>query len=99
MGLWACGLRGLVCLGENFFVWWGVCFVCVLGFVFCLVCEGGCVWVGFGAVSMLSKVTFDVVKSDVYYGASLLVLGERISEEEGGSRLAPSSTEHVLLRQ
>jgi len=39
---------------------------------------------------MLLKATFYVAKREIYHNA--LWLGERISEEEGNNRLAPSST-------
>jgi len=39
--------------------------VCVLGFVYNLEAILGFVWLVFGALSMLSKRTFNVVKSDV----------------------------------
>jgi len=39
--------------------------VCVLGSVLVSVVVSGCVWAWFGALSMLSKVTFYVAKGDV----------------------------------
>jgi len=61
------------------FVFW-VVFVVLYGGL-------GCVWSGFGALSMLSKVTFNVVKRDVF-GMGSGFAGKRISEEEGKQRLS-----------
>jgi len=55
--------------GAELFVFW-VLFL--LGLLF-----WRCVWAWFGALSMLLKVTFDVVKSDVYHDAAAL-LGLRV---------------------
>jgi len=41
-----------------------------------------CVWLWFGALSMLLKVTFNVVKGDVYHGA-LFVLGVIFRRKKG----------------
>jgi len=56
----------LLCVAGGFFVFVGWWVVCVLGCVFGLVVFLGCVWRGFGVLSMLLKVTFDVVKGDSF---------------------------------
>jgi hypothetical protein len=50
---------------ENFFWFERGCWICVWVFVFGFVCVLGCVWLWFGALSMLLQATFNVVKSDV----------------------------------
>ena len=62
---------------KNFWLGRAEYSVCVLGSDLLGVCFLGCVCVWFGALSMLLKVTFDVVKSDVYHDAAAL-LGLRV---------------------
>jgi len=68
------------------------CSVCGLGSDLLGVCFLGWVWALLRALSMLSKATFNVVKSDVYDDAALLVLGTEFQKKKGTSALAPSST-------
>ena len=49
---------------EFFLVGLRLCSVCVLGFVYSLEAILGFVWLVFGALSMLSKRTFNVVEGD-----------------------------------
>jgi len=56
---------GLVWVVKKFLGLVGFESVCVLGLLLFLYGVLGSVWFWFGALSMLPKVTFDVVKSDV----------------------------------
>lgn len=74
MGISFGGLTLLVCAVKKFFALGGCLVVCVLGFVCGLVAVLGSVWHGFGALSMLSSVTFNVVRSDVFMLLSVALL-------------------------
>jgi len=69
--------------GKNFFELGGADSVCVLGAVFVCGCVLGFVWRGFGALSMLLKVTLNVVKSDVYHNADFLGMGSKFQKKKG----------------